>query len=93
MSAGIYCTFHEKERRWASSESTKGNIPTHGSTMKDGCEYVSGIENTGEEFHFILANFNFLFLLHYDTAMNSPEPSREYKLWENHVNGNQRSRG
>lgn len=32
--------------------------------MKDGCEYVSGIENTWEEFgRFILLNFNFLFLL------------------------------
>lgn len=60
MSAGIYCAFRERERRRASGESTKGNVPTHGSTMKDGCEYVSGIENTGEEFgRFILANFNF----------------------------------
>lgn len=66
MSAGIYCTFREKERRWASSENTKGNIPTHGSTMKDGCEYVSGIENIVEEFgRFILVNFNLLFLLHH----------------------------
>lgn len=73
MSAGIYCTFREKERRWASSESTKGNVSTHGSTMKDGCEYVSGIENTGEEFgHFTLANFNFLFLLYYSMVMNRP---------------------
>lgn len=52
------------KRRWALSESTKGNVAARGSTMKDGCEYVSGIENTWEEFgRFILLNFNFLFLL------------------------------
>lgn len=39
-------------------------IAARGSTMKDGCEYVSGIENTGGEFgRFTLVNFNFLFLL------------------------------
>jgi len=64
MFAGIYCMFRKRESEDGSpSESTKGYVPTRRSTMKDGCEYISSIENTGGGFRRSTpVNFNFLFL-------------------------------
>lgn len=90
MSAGIYCTFREKERRWASNESTKGNVSTHGSTMKDGCEYVSGIGNTGRRVRpFYSCKFQLLisFILRYGHESSEPWRDMNYepRKWKSEI--------
>lgn len=77
MSAGIYCTFREKRRKGLQRKYKGERTYACGSTMKDECEYVSGIESTGGS-SAAPVNFNFLFLLSYaGRTVNSPVVARE----------------
>lgn len=73
------------------SESTKKNVATRESTMKDGCEYVSGIENTREKslaiLHFCKFQLFIFFLLRYGREFvycsKNREKSSQIEIEEN----------